>query len=171
MSFELDSENIESLGLFFKQGTLFKELLKFPKPKTPYTYNWADQHGEERDTISPVRYESVKYAPVCYLIANDVDDLMAKRSAILELISNPKGFLLNSTTLGRSYKLYYEDSQTFNVLNPMLLSSGKIYCEFTLNLINNFDEVGLIVPLQDINSYVLTEFGQQIYVTINKQLF
>ena len=171
MSFELDNKNTESLGLFFKQGTLYRELLKFPKPKPAYTYNWPDQHGEERDTISPVKYDPVKYAPVCYLIANDVDDLMAKRSAILELISNPKGFLLNSTTLGRSYKLYYEDSPTFNVLNPMLLSSGKIYCEFTLNLINNFDEVGLIVPLQDINSYVLTELGQQIYVTINKQLF
>lgn len=171
MSFELDTQNTESLGLFFKQGTLFKELLKFPKPKTPYTYNWADQHGEERDTISPVRYESVKYAPVCYLIATDVNDLMVKRSRILELISNPKGFLLNSSTLGRSYKLYYEDSPTFNVLNPILLSSGKIYCEFTLNLLNNFDEVGLIVPLQDVNSLVLTELGEQIYVMINKQLF
>jgi len=171
MSFDVNNANTESLGLYFKKGTLFRELLKFPKPKPPYTYNWPNQHGEERDTISSVKYEPVKYALVCYLIADDVEDLMAKRSAILELISNPKGFLLNSTTLGRSYKLYYEDSPTFNVLNPMLLASGKIYCEFTLNVINNFGEVGLIVPLQDINSYVLTELGQQIYVTINKQLF
>ncbi|MGA6117420.1 hypothetical protein [Sphingobacterium anhuiense] len=171
MSFDVNNANTESLGLFFKKGTLFRELLKFPNPKPAYTYNWQDQHGEERDTISPVKYEPVKYGLVCYLVADDVEDLMAKRSAILELISNPKGFLLNSTTLGRSYKLYYEDSPTFNVLNPMLLASGKIYCEFTLNVINNFDEVGLIVPLQDSNSYVLTELGQQIYVTINKQLF
>lgn len=171
MSFELDNKNIESLGLFFKQGTLYKELLKFPKPKTPFTYNWADQHGEERDTISPVRYEPLKYTLVCYMVADDVDDLMAKRTKILDLISNPKGFLLNSTTLGRSFKLYYEDSPSFNLITPILTAAGKIYCEFTLNVINNFDEVGLIVPLQDINSYVLTELGQQIYVTINKQLF
>ncbi|MNL19144.1 hypothetical protein D3C87_1403300 [compost metagenome] len=89
----------------------------------------------------------------------------------MELISNRKGFVLNSTTLGRSFKLYYEDSPSFNLITPILTYAGKIYCEFTLNLVNNFDEVGLKVKLRDVNSLVLTELGQQIYVSINKQLF
>ncbi|MGJ1321446.1 hypothetical protein ACR780_02040 [Sphingobacterium faecium] len=171
MSFELDAQNTESLGLFFKQGTLHKELLKLPKVKEPYTKNWPDQHGVERDTISPVRYEPLRYAPVCYLVADDVEDLQLKRIRILELISNRMGFVLNSTTLGRSFKLYYEDSPSFNLITPILTYAGKIYCEFTLNLVNNFDEVGLKVKLRDVNSLVLTELGQQIYVSINKQLF
>lgn len=171
MSFELENENAESFGLYFKKRTLFKELLKPPKIKEPYTKNWPDQHGTERDTISPTRFESIDYSPICYLIGDNIEDLINKRSRVIELLSNPKGFLLNCPVLGRSYRLYYKDIQNFNVLTPMLDRPGKLYCEFTLNLINNFDEVGLRVKLRDINSFVLTELGQQIYVSINKQLF
>jgi len=171
MSFELDQQDTASLGLFFKQGALYKELLKLPKPKETYAYDWKDQHGKERDTISPVRYEELKYSIDCYMIADNIDDLQIKRSAILELLSNPTGFVLYSQTLGRTFKLFYEDSPSFNVLNSVINNGRKVYCEFTLNLINNWDDAELIVPLEDVNQLALTELGDQIYVMIKKQLF
>lgn len=171
MSFELDNENAKSFGLYFKKGTLYKELLRPPSIKEPYTMDWADQHGVERDTISPTKFAAMTYSPVCYLIGDNIENLLDKRSRVMDLLSNPKGFLLNSPVLGRSYRLYYKEIQNFNVLTPMLGGPGRLYCEFTLVVENIFDEVGLVVPLQDVNSYVLTEMGEQIYVIINKQLF
>ncbi|MFD1770859.1 hypothetical protein [Sphingobacterium suaedae] len=160
----------QDLGLFFKKGGLYGELLKLPKPKERYSYDWKDEHGKEYDTFSPTVYESLQYNIPCYLVANDVDDLQAKRTAILELISAPAGFDFYSNTLGRGFKLRYIDSPSFRTMNP-IWSKGKLYCEFTLVFENNFDPTITQFALADEYNFIVTENDEQIIVEDYKQHF
>ncbi|MCL7987726.1 hypothetical protein M8998_07230 [Sphingobacterium sp. lm-10] len=163
MPTNLNSLRATSLGLYFRKGSLYSELLKLPKPKERFFNEWPDQHGKEYDTTSPTVYESMQYSIVCYLVADNVQDLQEKRTAILQLISAPTGFSFFSETLSRGYALRYVESPSFNTLTP-IWSNGKLYCEFTLTLENNFAATEQLNVLQDINSIVLTERGEQILV-------
>lgn len=163
MPVSFNDSPVESLGLFFKRDSLYKELLKLPKPKERYSFDWKDDHGKERDTISTVVYEAVTYNVACYLVAENLPDLQAKRSAILELFSSPGGFILNIHTLGKSYHVYYMDSPSFNTLTP-IWTKGKLYCEFTLNLENDFQETLNEFALADSNNLIVTELNEQIIV-------
>ncbi|MEN5087662.1 hypothetical protein ABE426_14440 [Sphingobacterium faecium] len=170
MSLMLNNQQTEALGLYFKKGILYKELLKYPKAKQRYTYNWPDQHGEEIDRVSPTYYESLNYSIACYLEAENIEDLQVKRGRILELISAPEGFLLKSETLGRTFRLFYLDSPSFNTINP-IWNKGQLYCEFMLNFKNNFDKEEQVLALADVKGLILTELGEQIYVTDNRRVF
>lgn len=161
--FELEGQNTEGLGLYFKKGTLNKELLKLPKPKARYTYDWKDQHGLERDTISPMYYEPVTYNIGCYLVGNDVADLLSKRDSLINVISNPAGFILKSNTLGRSYKMTYIDSTNFNVLSG-INGNSKIYCEFMLVVENDYQATINEFYLADDTVLILTEDDSYIVV-------
>ncbi|PVH27012.1 hypothetical protein [Sphingobacterium corticibacter] len=163
MSSILNSTPATSLGLYFRRGSLYSELLKLPKPKERFFNEWPDQHGREYDTTSPTVYEPLQYSIACYLTADSIGDLQQKRSDVLELISKPEGFTLFSETLGRGFALRYIESGSFNTINP-IWSKGKLYCEFTLTLENNFAPTEQLFRLEDINSIVLTEKGEEIYV-------
>lgn len=163
MSFELQGENTEGLGLYFKKGSLYKEFLQLPKPKERYSYDWKDQHGLERDTISPIAYEAMRYNIGCYIVANDLSDLLNMRTALLELLSNPEGFIFKSNTLGKSYKLHYIECQGFNTLNP-IWSNGKLYCEFNLVLENDFEPTLNEFYLADDEALIITEDDEYIVV-------
>jgi len=170
VNFELNANNTESLGLFFKRGSLYKELLKLPKPKQRVFNEWPDEHGKEYDTTSPTVYESLTYTIDCYLVAADVADLMNKRRVLLELLSAPDGFSLYSNTLQRGYSLRYIDSPSFNTLVPVW-RNDTLYCEFSLALENNFDAVDVLLPLATEGGLVLTEDNEKIYVQDKRQLF
>lgn len=170
MPVSLNDTPSQDLGLFFKRGGLYSELLKLPKPKERYSYDWMDEHGKEYDTISPTVYESLRYEIPCYLVASDVDDLQAKRTAVLELISAPEGFNFYSNTLGRGFKLRYIDSPSFRTLNPVW-SKGRLYCEFTLVLENNFDPTITEFILADDSNIIVTEVDEQIIVQDYQQHF
>lgn len=163
MSDNFNSTPITSLGLFFRKGSLYKELLKLPKPKERFFNEWPDQNGREYDTTSPTVFEALQYSIACYLTADSIGDLQQKRSDILELISKPEGFTLFSQTLGRGFALRYIESGSFNTINP-IWSKGKLYCEFTLTLENNFAATEQLFRLEDLDSIVLTEQGEEIYV-------
>lgn len=161
--FELAGQNTEGLGMYFKKGTLNRELLKVPKPKARYTYDWKDQHGVERDTVTPIVYETMQYNISCYLVAENIADLLNKRDAVIHLLSNPAGFILKSNTLGRSYKLYYIDSTLFNTLNP-INTNGKLYCEFSLTLENDYEATVNEFYLSDDNALIVTEDDDYIVI-------
>lgn len=161
--FELEGENTEVLGLYFKKGALNRELLKLPKPKERYVYDWMDQSGLERDTTSPIVYEKATYNIGCYLVANDIADLFKKRTDVIEILSNPAGFILKSNTLGKSFKLYYMDSTGFNTLTSVN-TNGKIYCEFILVLENDYEGTINEFYLADETSLIVTEDGDYIVV-------
>ena len=161
--FELNGENTEGLGFYFKRGSLNRELLKLPKPKPRYTYDWKDQNGLERDTITPITYEAIQYTINCYLAATDLTDLLDKRNAVISLLSNPAGFVLKSNTLGRSYKMYYIDSTLFNTLTPINANS-KLYCEFALTLENDYEATLNEFYLADDNALIVTEDEDYIVV-------
>lgn len=158
------------LGLYFKKGGLYQELLKLPKPKERFSYDWKDENGKEYDTITPTVYESLQYNIPCYLVADNIDDLQAKRAAILELISAPEGFSFYSNTLGRGYYLRYIDSPSFRTLNP-IWSNGKLYCEFSLLFENNFDPTLTSFALADEYNFIITESDEQIIVEDYQQNF
>jgi len=161
--FELGGENTEGLGLYFKKGTLNGELLKLPKPKARYTHDWGDENGLERDTISPMVYEPAKYNISCYIVADDLTDLLAKRISVIEILSNPEGFILKSATLGQSYKLHYIDSTIFKTLNP-IHHNGRLYCEFNLVLENDYQATLNQFILEDIDGLILSENDEHIVV-------
>ncbi|TDS14731.1 hypothetical protein [Sphingobacterium paludis] len=160
----------EALGIHFKRGTLYNQLLRFPKPKERYSYDWKNEHGKEVDELSPTVYEAIQYNVSCYLEAKDLPDFMAKRAALLAILSDPKGFILTSHTLGLSYKLRYIDSPSFNTLTP-IWTGGKLYAEFTLTLENNYAPTINVFELADEESLIVTESGDQIYVEAYSQNF
>lgn len=170
MIFRLNDIDTKSLGLLFKKGSVFSQLLKYPKPKERFSNNWIDEHGKEYDNVSPTVYESLQYNIDCYLVASNVADLQEKRSRILELISDPLGFTFFSTTLGRGFRLRYLDSPSFRNMVP-LFTKGNIYCEFTLNLENNFDPSETWFYLADDEAYILTENNEYIILDEIRQNF
>jgi len=129
-----------------------------------------DEHGKEYDTTSPTVYESLQYNIPCYLVADSVDDLQAKRTAILELISAPSGFDFYSNTLGRGFHLRYLDSQSLRTLVP-IWKDGKLYCEFTLIFENNFEATLTQFALADDYNFIITENEEQIIVEDYQQHF
>ncbi len=159
-----------ALGIHFKQGTLYNQLLRLPKPKERYSYDWKDEHGKEVDEVSPTVYEAIQYNFACYLEADNLPDFMAKRAALLAILSAPEGFILTSHTLGLSYKLRYIDSPSFNTLTP-IWREGKLYAEFTLTLENNYAPTINVFELADEESLIVTESGDQIYVEAYSQNF
>lgn len=168
--FDIENANTEGLGLYFKRGSLFGELLKLPKPKERFFNDWADDHGKDYDSTTPTFYEALKYSIGCYLIADDIGDLQDKRTAILSLISNPAGFTLYSQTLGRGFHLRYLDSPSFRNMTP-LFAKGKLYCEFTLELENNFAPADTEFYLADDQAYILTENNEYITITEKQRNF
>lgn len=168
--FDINSANTEGLGLYFKRSSLYRELLRLPKPKARFSNDWIDEHGKDYDSQSPTLYESIKYSIGCYLVAESIGDLMEKRSALLAIISLPEGFTLFSNTLGRGYKLRYLDSPSFRNMVP-LFTSGRMYCEFTLELENNFDPTDTEFLLTDSVDYVLTEQDEYVIAPILTQNF
>jgi len=168
--FSIETLNTEGLGLYFKRGSLFSQLLKFPKPKERFSNNWLDEHGKEYDNVSPIVYESLQYNIDCYLVASSVGDLLEKRSQILELSSGPSGFTFFSNTIGRGFRLRYLDSPSFRNMVP-LFSKGQIYCEFTLNLENNFEPTESWFYLADDEGYILTENDEYIILDDISQNF
>lgn len=159
-----------ALGIHFKRGTLYNQLLRFAKPKERYTYDWKDQHGKEVDEVSPTIYEAIQYNFACYLEADSLPDFMAKRAALLEILAALEGFILTSHTLWMSYKLRYIDSPSFNTLTP-ISTSGKLYAEFTLTLENNYAPTINVFELADEEALIVTESGDQIYVEAYTQNF
>lgn len=166
----LNDSETEGLGLYFKRDGLYRELLKLPKPKQRFFNEWADEHGKDYDDSAPTVYESLEYDISCYLWATDAANLQYKRSAILDLISAPDGFTLFSNTLGRGYHLRYIDSPSFRNLTPLFVQ-GKLYCEFTLKLENNFKPSEAEFFLADDTDYILTEDEEYIIVTDKQQRF
>lgn len=168
--FNINEANTEGLGLYFKRDSLYKELLRLPKPKERYTKDWRDEHGLEVDRMSPTRYEAIEYSISCYLVAEDVNDLQEKRENIITILGNPNGFRLYSQTLGREYRLDYLDSPSFRNITPLFIQ-GRIYCEFTLNLRNNYDPTLTEFYLADDENYILTEQDEYIIVNDLQQNF
>ncbi|OYD41152.1 hypothetical protein [Sphingobacterium cellulitidis] len=168
--FSIETLNTDGLGLHFKRGSLFSQLLKYPKPKERFFNNWSDEHGKDYDNVSPTVYETLQYNIDCYLIAESVADLQVKRSRILELISGPSGFTFFSNTLGRGFHLRYQDSPSFRNMVP-LFTNGRIYCEFTLNLENNFEPTETWFRLADDEAYILTEDNEYIIIDEIRQNF
>jgi len=170
MAGQLNDKSTEGLGLYFKRGSLYSELLRLPKPKQRFFNEWADEHGKDYDESAPAYYEPLEYDIACYLVAADVADLQEKREAILSLISAPAGFTFFSNTLGRGYHLRYIDSPSFRNLTPLFVQS-KLYCEFTLKLENNFHATDTQFYLADDEAYILTEDNEYIIVTEKQQNF
>lgn len=170
MEFNINDKSTEGLGLYFKRGSLYSELLRLPKPKQRFFNEWADEHGRDYDESAETVYDPLEYDIACYLVAEDVYDLQEKRSAILSMISAPGGFTMFSNTLGRGFHLRYMDSPSFRNLTPLFVQ-GKLYCEFTLKLENNFQETDTQFFLADDEAFILTEDNEYIIVTEKQQNF
>lgn len=168
--FNINDFSTDGLGLYFKKDSIYNEFLKLPKPKERFFNDWKDEHGKDYDETSPTYYEPLQYQIQCYLIADYTSDLINKRSQILSLISNPAGFTIYSNTLGRGFHLRYIDSPSFRNLNP-IWSQGKLYCEFTLVLENNFNPTEVEYELSDEENFMFTENDEQIIVTDLTQEF
>ncbi|MBE8712528.1 hypothetical protein [Sphingobacterium hungaricum] len=167
--FDINAENTEELGLYFKRGSLFSELLKLPKPKPRFFNEWATENGKDYDTTSPTVYEAITYSPTCYLVADSVEDLLSKRSAIIQILSAPSGFTFGVKLFGREYHLRYLDSPSFRNLTPIATTNGKQYCEFALNLENNFQPTNVdAIWIAEGGAEITTESGDNIWVTIKR---
>lgn len=170
MGFSINGKDaVVQFKLLFRRGT-FSELLKLPTPKERAFHDWQDEHGKDYDDVSATVYEALQYNIKCYLKSSSLSDLQNQREALLQVLSNPKGFNLRVDALGRSYSLRYVSSPDFNILNPSE-HRGFIYSAFTLVLENNFAPVGVDFYLADVNGLILSYPDKPIQFEQQKQLF
>jgi hypothetical protein len=162
--FLINGQDISSLGMYFKKGTIFKELLKMPKPKERQLNNWSDENGYDYDNLSPTYFEPLEYNPTVYLVANNLSQLITRRDSLIALLNDPEGFTLTSITLGKDYLLRFVDSGQFNDLTPVW-KGRKLFCEIQMKWINNHEQAEEYGVLYDDNDVpILDEEGHYIIV-------
>lgn len=161
---EINDTGYGGLGFFIKKDSLFKELLKFPEIKPRLEYNYGDENGVVRDTMSPVTFEPLTINIECYLIADTVEELMDNRKELFRAITDPNGFTMTIQTLGVKVRLYFNSSSNFQTLRPIWMNGVKVLA-FNLNLTYLYDEfVSEAYLVSEDGTYITDDEGNNIMV-------
>lgn len=123
-------------GIVFRPGT-YAELLKAPKRKAGYEYNWGDEDGIETDPNEEPVFERQTYNLPLYMEAANEIQFYSKYNAFRSLLFNAKEFNLDFIKMGRRFKVRYADMSSFQNLTK-IHGNNKVGCYITLQLTDDY---------------------------------
>lgn len=123
-------------GISFRPGT-YAELLKAPKRKAGYEYNWGDEDGIEIDPNEVPVFERQTYNLPVYLEASSESAFYLKYNALRNFLLNAKEFNLDFIKMGRRFKVRYADMSNFQTLTR-INGNSKVGCYITLQLTDDY---------------------------------
>lgn len=123
-------------GIAFRPGT-YAELLKAPKRKKGYEYDWGDENGIETDPNEiPVFERQIFNLPIFIEAANGAE-FYQRYGAFTNFLITTKEFNLDFLEMGRRFKVRYSDMTAFDKLT-IINGDNKVGCYFTLQLTNDY---------------------------------
>ncbi|WP_433863130.1 hypothetical protein [Sphingobacterium thalpophilum] len=123
-------------GILFRKGA-YAELLKAPKRKKGYEYDWGDENGIETDPQEVPVYERLTYNLPIVIEARNGAEFFQRYNAFKMLLLNSKEFNLDVLDLGRRFKVRYSDMSSFDKLTT-IKGNKKVTCYFTLQLTDDY---------------------------------
>src|SRR5690606_2692694 len=123
-------------GISFRPGT-YAELLKAPKRKVGYEYNWGDEDGIETDPNEVPVFERQTYNLPIYLEASSESAFYLKYNALRSFLLNAKEFQLDFLKMGRRFKVRYADMSSFQNLTR-INGNNKVGCYITIQLTDDY---------------------------------
>lgn len=123
-------------GIVFRPGT-YAELLKAPKRKAGYEYNWGDEDGIETDPNEKPVFERQTYNIPIYMEAENEIQFYSKYNAFRSLLFNAKEFNLDFIKMGRRFKVRYADMSSFQNLTK-IHGNNKVGCYITIQLTDDY---------------------------------
>jgi len=125
-----------SYGIVFRPGT-YAELLKAPKRKAGYEYNWGDEDGIETDPNEVPVFERQTYNLPLYVEAASESAFYLKYNALRNFLLNAKEFNLDFLKMGRRFKVRYADMSSFQTLTR-INGNNKVGCYITIQLTDDY---------------------------------
>lgn len=123
-------------GLVFRPGT-YAELLKAPKRKKGYEYNWMDDNGVETDPDEIPVFERQTYSLPILIEADNGAQFYQRYGAFKAFLLSAKEFNLDFLEMGRRFKVRYADMTNFDKLT-LIKGNAKVACYFTLQLTDDY---------------------------------
>lgn len=126
----------EVYGLIINKG-VDRELLKPPKSKPGFSYDWGDENGIETDPDEPPVFERKTYNLPMTLMADNYSDFATKYTEFVNFLLTAKEFNLDISHLNRRFIVRYQSVTSFDKLTPFH-SGGKIGCALWLQLTDDY---------------------------------
>lgn len=123
-------------GISFRPGT-YAELLKAPKRKAGYEYDWNDENGVETDPNEVPVFERQVYNLPIFIQADSDMQFYQRYNAFKAFLCTAKEFNLDFIDMGRRFKVHYSDMTAFQTLTK-IKGSKSIGCYFTLQLTDDY---------------------------------
>lgn len=124
-------------GIVFRDGT-YAELLKCPKRKSGYEYDWQDENGMETDPEEEPVFERLIYNLPILLEADNETQFWVKYNAFRAFLLNAKEFNLDFLKMGRRFKVRFLSMSSFRNLTKIEGNSGKVGCFITIQLTDDY---------------------------------
>jgi len=123
-------------GISFRPG-VYAELLKAPKRKAGYEYNWGDEDGIETDPNEVPVFERQTYNLPIYMEAMSESAFYLKYNALRNFLFNAKEFNLDFLKMGRRFKVRYADMSSFKNLTR-INGNNIVGCYITIQLTDDY---------------------------------
>lgn len=123
-------------GIVFRPGT-YAELLKAPKRKQGYQYNWNDENGIETDPNEVPVYERQTYNLPIFIQADNGVQFYQRYNAFKAFLYTSGEINLDFIEMGRRFKVRYSDMTSFQKLTN-IRGNRKVGCYFTLQLTDDY---------------------------------
>ena len=123
-------------GIAFRPGT-YAELLKAPKRKQGYQYDWQDEDGMETDPDEIPVYERQIYNLPIFIQADNGLQFYQRYNAFIAFLYTSKEFNLDFLEMGRRFKVQYSEMTSYQKLTN-INSTGNVGCYFTMQLTDDF---------------------------------
>lgn len=123
-------------GIVFRPGT-YAELLKAPKRKKGYEFDWGDENGIETDPNEVPVYERQVYNLPIFIQADNGTQFYQRYNAFKSFLYASIEFNLDVIEMGRRFKVRYADMTSFQKLTN-IQGNGKVGCYFTLQLTDDY---------------------------------
>lgn len=126
---QINGQNMYAVyGVKLEEGN-YPQLLKHPKKKDGYIYNWADGSGEDYDSFAPVVFETSLYNLSFLIVASSKADLLQKYSTFIAILVVSAGSVWTFTELNKTVKLHYVEATSFEEIN-FYSGSARIVIQF-----------------------------------------
>lgn len=130
----------EVYGLVMRPGC-DEELLKLPKPKPGYEYDWGDENGIETDPDEIPVFERKEYNLPVMLIADNYIDFFSKYTQLAFFLMERSEFNLDVIHLQRRFKVKFKDMTRFDKLTTFQ-GFGEVASDLILQLTDDYpDEI------------------------------
>lgn len=123
----------------------YSEMEKSAKAKKGYEYDYSDENGTQTDPNEVTVFERNTYQIPMILLANNLNDFLAKKRGFEQFIYALKEFNLDIPFLNRRWKVRYSEMTGLDILNITNVS-GKMVCKFTLTLTDDYPTSNFPIP-------------------------